>query len=286
MKSKHYIVFVGASQSLYTELIRIEKEWPTVKIIAPIMKKKKFGINAVSSKFAIKKLYEEIVASKNLTNFTGLSVWFYEPNDPNQMKHIWEAFGHSAWVQMIPKSYLHKPMPTREFIKKEVTQVLPLLHVISGEIYGKRNTSPLTLPLRNFKSQLTHKLKSHWYDKLNEVELKKKIDSYKGEYVNLKNTPKQGSKQSYLDDKLLFFAPAKALHGKAHPSGTTPKSFTCGRFRYGAALYPGFHYDVSAKKTKTIQCMIYDSLGKKRSVGSENREHINIFPNDYLLPKK
>ncbi len=287
MTIKHYIVFVGADKPLSTELLKIEKRLPSVKIIAPAMGNSKTEVNEVSSKVAIENLYKELAASENLKETARLSVWFYQPTDESQIEHIWEAFGHSAWVQMIPRSYLdkHNPTATREFIEGQVGQVLSLLHVLYRNIYGShRRNSPLMLPLRNFKSPLANSLKQHWYNELNEDDLKKKIKSYKSKYALLKSAQKQG----YLDEKSLIFAPAKndEMHGIIHPTGATPKSFTCGKFRYGVALYPGFHFDVSAEKTPTIQCVLYDSTGKKRYVMTERLRHINISPNDHLRPEK
>lgn len=284
MTIEHYIVFVGASASLSTELHMIERRLPRVKIISPVMGKKLTGVNKLSSDVAILDLFKELANGKVSKEIARLSVWFHQPNEAGQMDHIWNAFGHSAWVQMIPRSYLHKNRPTRQFIEEKIKKVASLLHVVSGATYGQRKTSPLTLPLRNFGSKLTLDLKQHWYNELEEDQLKKKVKSYKYRYAELRSREKSG----FLDDKSLVFSPASdgALHGKVHPTGSTPKSFTCGRFRYGVALFPGFHFDVSASKTATIQCEIRNSNGDTRTVKSEKREYINIFPNDHLLPDK
>lgn len=284
MTIDHYIVFVGAGASLSTELKIIEGRLPRVRIISSVMGKKHAGVNKVSSDASILALFKELANGKVSKETARLSVWFYKPSEAGQMDHIWNAFGHSAWVQSIPRSYMHKNGPTRQFIEEKIKTVAPLLHVVSGATYGQRKTSPLTLPLRNFGSKLTIELKQHWYNELEEDQLKKKVKAYKNRYAELRSREKSG----FLDDKSLVFSPASdgALHGKAHPTGSTPKSFTCGRFRYGVALFPGFHFDVSASRTATIQCEIRTSSGDTRTVKSEKREYINIFPNDHLLPDK
>lgn len=284
MTTKHYIVFIGANASLSTELLRIQSRLPNVKIIAPIMGKKKIGINVVSSSVAIAKLFEELADGRDSEGKARLSVWFYQPNDASQLDHIWNAFGHSAWVQMIPRSYFDKNRPTREFVENKVKKVVPLMHVISGATYGQRKTSPLTLPLRNFRSKLTLDLKRHWYNNLGEDELKKKVKSYKHRYSELRRREASG----YQDERSLIFSAAEdgALHGKVHPTGTTPKSFTCGRFRYGVALFPSFHFDVSALRRAAIQCEIRKSDGEIRTAKNKRGGYINIFPNDHILPDK
>ena len=237
-----------------------------------------------SSSVAIDKLFKELADGRDSEGKARLSVWFYQPTDASQLDHIWKAFGHSAWVQMIPRSYLDKNRPTREFIEDKVKKVVPLMHVISGATYGQRKTSPLTLPLRNFGSKLTSDLKKHWYNDLGEDQLKKKVKSYKHRYSELRRREESG----YQDDRSLIFSPAEdgALHGKVHPTGSTPKSFTCGRFRFGVALFPGFHFDVSALKNAAIQCEIRKSGGEIRTAKNKKGGYINIFPNDHILPDK
>ena len=284
MTTEHLIVFVGANDSLSSEMFKLKKRLQGVKVIAPVMKKRWVGVNSVSLKRAIQDLYSELANGSACTERARLSVWFYEPDDPTQYEEFWAAFGHCAWVEVVPRSFAHKDQQTRSFVEDRVSEVLPLLHVLSNATYGQRRSSPLTLPLRNFRSKLTKDLRLFWYNKLDEPELKKNVKSFKDRYNDLKIRSKFG----YVDDSNLVFSPAsnQDLHGQAHPTGSTPKSFACGRFRFGVALFPGFHFDVSALKTKTIQRELTTSTGQTRFVKGEKRKHINIFPNDHLLPEK
>lgn len=61
--------------------------------------------------------------------------------------------------------------------------------------------------------------------------------------------------------------------------------FVEGRFRFGAALFPGFHYDVR-DATGLLECTLYDCRGVARDLRPEKRTYINIFPNDHLLPER
>jgi hypothetical protein len=72
-------------------------------------------------------------------------------------------------------------------------------------------------------------------------------------------------------------------HGQPHPAGELDSCFLEGRFRFGAALFPGFHYDVRYQKG-LLDCTLYDCRGNPRDLGPERRSYINIFPNDHLLP--
>src|SRR5262249_45708614 len=92
--------------------------------------------------------------------------------------------------------------------------------------------------------------------------------------------------KGYLSAGKLFFSPAanEACHGMPHPTGTSAKCFLRGRYRFGAALYPGFHYDVSGED-EVLTCRLYDCEGRVRDLKPERRRYINIFPNDHLLPE-
>ena len=52
------------------------------------------------------------------------------------------------------------------YLEDRTNEIRPLLHEISNCTYAQRKTSPLTLPLRNFSSQITKDLKGYWYDGL------------------------------------------------------------------------------------------------------------------------
>lgn len=284
MTTEHYITFVGAGAALSSELIKIQKRIQGATVIAPAMGKRKAGINSASTNKTLETLHSELANSRSCKEVARMTVWFYEPDEHSQFDEIWSAFGHSAWVETIPRRYVDKLQQTREYIEKRIKEIAPLLHTLSGATFAQRKSSPLTLPLRNFRSKLTKDLRKYWYYELDEAQLKKRIKSFRHRYREMRDDALGG----FIDEGALVFSPAKdeALHGMAHPTGSTAKSFACGRFRYGVALFPGFHFDVSAEKSATIQRELRDCDGNSRSVKGEKREYINIFPNDHLLPEK
>lgn len=283
MTIKHYIVFVGASARLSTELVALNKRISNAHVVAPAMGKRYVEATQKASESASEELFKVLKLDEAQTQPARLSLWMYEPTSPDQFERIWDCFGHSAWVETIPRDYLHKIRPTREYLERRINEILPLLHAVSGATYAQRKSSPLTLPLRNFTSRITRDLKGYWYNQLGEEKILKSIKKFKIRYSQLKSNEFGG----YVDKKSLVFKPAKdtECHGKTHPTGSLSKSFTCGRFRYGVALFPGFHFDVSATKSPTIKCRLLTSSGAFRAVQNENRGYINIFPNDHLLPE-
>ena len=282
MTVEHYIVFIGAGAPLATELSHLESRIWKSRVLAPAVKRKDIGVTDAALELATCKLYEELSRDSNPSQVARLYLWMYQPATTDQFANVWRAFGHASWVETIPRSYLDKLTTTREHLERRTNEIRRLLHKISNSTYAQRKSSPLSLPLRNFTSVITKDLRTYWYNDLNEYQIAKKIQHFKNRYSQRRNTSKQG----YRDDKRLVFKPAMdtECHGKPHPIGSEYKTFFCGRFRYGVSLFPGFHFDVSAENSPTIQCELRTPAGNRRSV--RDRRYVNIFPNDYILPEK
>jgi len=284
MKIDHYIVFIGANAALSTELGSMKSRIEGAHIVAPAVKKRQVGATQPAISIAMDALVSELGKTTSHSEPARLSLWLYDPEKADQFRGLWAAFGHSAWIETVPRSLVNKVGPTREFIESRINSIRPLLHEVSSAAYAKRKTSPLPLPLRNFTSPITAKLKTYWYNDLDAESLSKQIKSFKMQFRQLREKTLDG----YKDDKALIFSPAKdeECHGLAHPTGAGGKAFTCGRFRYGVALFAGFHYDVRDAKNRPLQSDLETSFGTVRSLKSEKRSYINIFPNDHLLPEK
>ena len=284
MTIEHYIVFIGAGASLATELSSIERRLASSRVVAPAAKRKYMGNTQVAVKEASKVLHEVLAGDERPSEKARLYVWMYEPSNVEELNFVWNAFGHASWVETVPKGYLHKVIPTREYVHDRIRAIRVLLHEISIASYGRRKTSPLILPLRNFSSGITKELKTYWYNQLDQDGLQRSIRRLKSRYVQTKSRQKNG----YRDEKSLIFKPAvdNECHGKPHPIGSKEKAFVCGRFRYGVSIFPGFHFDVSAENGSTIQCNLRTSAGEIRRMRGERRQHVNIFPNDHILPER
>lgn len=278
-----YIVFIGARAPLSTELLSIEKRFAKAKIVAPAVKKKHAGNTEVAVKSASTKLYDLLSLQDSPSQKARLCIWMYEPTDYSQFELIWKTFGHASWVETVPMIYFHQITATVDYLHRRINRIWPLLHEISLSAYADRRSSPLALPLRNFTSGITRDLREYWYNNLDTIQINKRIKSFKSRYVQRRHKARQG----FRDDKALIFKPATdgECHGKPHPTGFEHRSFFCGRFRFGVSLYPGFHFDVSPENNTTIQCNLRTDSGSIRLMRSEKRRYINIFPNDYLLPK-
>ena len=246
------------------------------------MKKKDVGATDAAIDLAAHNLHKELSTCNDVSEVARLYLWMYRPASSEQFARVWRTFGHASWVEVVPAPYLHKVRDTREYLETRTKQIRRLLHKISQSTYAKRKSSPLSQPLRNFTSSVTEDLRKYWYNELSEEQLYRKIQRFGNRYSQMKNAAGQG----YRDDRALIFKPANdgECHGKPHPVGAERRTFFCGRFRYGVSLFPGFHFDVSAEKSSTIQCDLWTPSGDRRSV--RNRSYVNIFPNDHILPEK
>jgi hypothetical protein len=275
----HFLVFVGASPSLSTELVSLRSRFIGIEVIAPAAKKSERGLTRSASIEATASLTRALKSRDTQRESARLSVWAYEPTESAQFGFLWETFGKAAWIELLPRTLNNKDRPSRLYIENRIDPLMQLLHLISGVVYGRRKTSPLPLPFRNFRNRITRELREYWYRGADLNTLPRLLEGAKDRLRILR------AGDSHVDDRALLFAPARdnACHGQPHPMGDLDSCFVEGRFRFGAALFPGFHYDVSCR-SGNLECTLEDCRGVLRDLRPEKRKYINIFPNDHLLP--
>jgi hypothetical protein len=138
------------------------------------------------------------------------------------------------------------------------------------------------LPIKNFDSDVSRKISDlNWYKNKDKASIVSFLQGLQRSFVG-----QWSAKGGHVDNRNLCYSPAKdeICHGLPHPVGSTDGCFLKGRFRFGVALYPGFHYDVTDNRSRTLACTLVDCNGEQRDLRSENRTYINVFPNDHLLP--
>jgi hypothetical protein len=277
----HIAIFVGAGPSLSTQFVKLAKSFSKTVTLAPTPPKGERGTTKVSIDLAIDAVWSELKESERHDTFMSLSVWAVEPAESNLLDYLLREFGMAGWIELLPMELASKDGPTLQVIRKRMATLPSLMAPVSAEVYARRRTSPLPLPFQNFRCRNLMELNGLWYRGLDTSKLEAKISTVSHKFKQ-SHTRSDGA---HHDDRKLAFAPAKnnECHGRAHPTGSTKTCFINGRFRFGSALYPGFHYDVRAERG-TLACILYDCEGRSRDLRSENREYINIFPNSVLLP--
>lgn len=280
----HFLVFIGANAAISHELKSLEKSYLKLKVVAPPVRKQHVGPTGVAIERSQSELLAEVQAINPNDDKFRLTVFSFPSDNYATIRLLWRAFGGAAWVQFVSMANLHKPALLRQEVDRLLRETLPLLHKVSTSVYGRRKTSPLSLPIKNFQSELVATLKTHWYRDLNETQLEAKV----AELTTKHKARMCNDRKSFSDDRTLFFCPAKdtECHGLAHPTGDTAKSFLRGKFRFGVSLFPGFHFDVRDGRGRNLQASLVEADFGTRDMRPEKREYVNIFPNDFLLPKR
>lgn len=277
-----YLVFVGPSSSLSTELSLLRSRL-SIEVVADAVGKHTLGTNEASVLRAVGALMRRVVNAERLEAISRLSIWAYMPEKDDAYDLLWQTTGGYGWVEFVPRTFINKNQLTRLYVERRYKEILGCLHIIGYEIYNRRRRSLFPLPRRNFSSPVLDNALRHWYGGYTAKQVQAHVEYLKDKYQQQHTWSQRGHK----DNNGLYFMPAKddACHGMPHPTGTSDDCFLLGRYRLGASLYPGFHYDVSEERGNLVKTL-QDCQGTPRDLRPERRRHINVFPNDHLLPDR
>jgi hypothetical protein len=89
MSAPHFLVFVGAGPSLSTELNGLKSRFEGITVVAPAVGRCERGLTQVAVQRAVTGLIEALKGGKTHREPARLSVWTYEPADPNQFHQLW-----------------------------------------------------------------------------------------------------------------------------------------------------------------------------------------------------
>ncbi len=247
MTAPHYIGFVGANRALSDELLQLERRISGCRLVAPVATKNERDITDKSIQELAAALTGRLERDKSVAEAARLSIWAYEPRSPADLSSMWNTFGRSGWIEFVPSDLRDKIVPSRNYIESRARDVEKFLYRVSSHVFIKRKTSPTPIPFVNFKSRALEELRSYWYRHLGENDitawLQSTHDRFRMAHTKKKNS--DGKKDGgilHVDDRGLNFEPARneICHGKPHPVGDSGECFLSGRFRFGAALFPGF----------------------------------------------
>lgn len=281
----HYLLFVGATPSLAQELLKIHRAYQAVDVLAPAQKKGERGVTDAAIENCLTILFQRLsaLAPEQHRQPQRLTVWSYEQADHvgEPIKLLSEKLGSLAWIEPVPAKLARNDVGTRSYIESKLREIESMINEVVVQTNSKRKTSPFSLPMKNFQLDQLSVLKQGWPRRGASVtDLKDQIKRFNAIFMLRKSAKCCG----HVDQRNLLFRAAEdgALHGKPHPTGTEhAASFIAGRFRFGASLYPGFHYDVSLTgKGRKIEIISCDGRSRWLTLADT---HINIFPNDYIL---
>jgi hypothetical protein len=160
--------------------------------------------------------------------------------------------------------------------------------VIKKFVQSDANTTPILLPVRNFKSSRLRPMLSKVVSDVSGASdkmsvLREIIEEFKRHYPRTKI--EGAARKCFVDDRgIAFNPPGSALHGFARGAGGNGHNVTCwlaARLRLGAPYHRAYHYDCTAGGNR-LEGYFYDchdSFGPYRG-----NPHLNIAPNDYVRP--
>lgn len=279
-----YAVFVGATAAISDELAKIERGRTDVLVLAPTVKKNEIGLNSSSINIAFQVTMSVLRSANVSQEKCRLVVLTFSSSDFEAVSLLNSTFGAAAWIEFIGKENIHKTTKLRAQVEEFLGKIPSVLHEVSSEVFGRRKSSPLCLPLKNFSAPISSDLKRMWYTSGAEKDVRERIVRFRTDFAQRRRF----NGKSFVDDRGLLFSPSAdgECHGVAHPTGRSDKTFIRGKFRYGVSLFPGFHYDVRDERGRNIQSTLVDADRGERDLRSEKREYINVHPNDVLLPEK
>lgn len=287
MSVTHYVAFVGGGQTLINELAISSRRMHGLRMVSSPVKKGERGITIAALNRAVADVCAQLKAETDPTEFARLSVWVYEPRTEEAFQALWKVFGRSAWVEFVPADLEHKDTQTREYIERRISEIVPVITQVSQFVFAKRRSSPLPLPFSNFASGVLTALKGHWYFRLDGLTISRFLQSVTERFRQMHTRADAADGYAHEDDRGLLFAPTKTevSHAVPHPVGDNGVCLVKGRFRFGAALFKGFHYDVRSS-SGSLKTTFYDCDGISRDLRPEKREYLNVYPSDYLLPHR
>ena len=176
--------------------------------------------------------------------------------------------------------------PKQDLSPKDVASFV--LHTIKvNKIHSKRlpqpsKNKPTLLPLHNFQTTRTETLKDRTDKEAisNQPNFDNIFSKIRSEKINETN------KRGFKDARNLFFSPSTADHAGVSDHWVDGKESTYikGKYRFGAPILPGFHYDVQFSPNSSLEGIEFFCEKSDRS-HTTKKKYINIHPNDVVRGK-
>ncbi len=166
-----------------------------------------------------------------------------------------------------------------EVVRRVRDRIRLMRDVLSGQ-----NFSPLTLPVRNFRSDvLDLNIKTIFQQLGTSAAARKLVEQHRDDILARHPLRKlaDGSHRPYFEDdrQLRFKSPGSDNHGNARVVGDGHR-FEClinGRARLGAPIKAGFHYDCCYERGR-LDAFYANCHGA--NVGPSKNTYVNISPSD------
>lgn len=168
-------------------------------------------------------------------------------------------------------------------IAEAVPQLIRAVGAVRSELEGRRNRTPLLLPLRNFSSRQLEISIARLAGELPRAASPHDLVREACAEIEAQHPyqPK-GPLKGFIDEaQIVFKSPGRDLHGAVWANHNGTHNVSCklnGLFRLGGPITRGFHFDClrGVKLVGTFR-NCHDA-----SAAYEGKPHLNIAPNDFV----
>ena len=155
--------------------------------------------------------------------------------------------------------------------------------IVRDHLSGQ-NFSPLTLPLKNFKSEVLVSVLNNIFDNLGSVEDPHAMIQTSRQIIEARHpiVRTQDHLPYFQDERgLRFKSPGRGMHGwnRNVSLGHKHACLINSRARFGGSLKPNFHYDCEYERRKLDDA--YPNCHDEKQSPTQNT-HVNIAPNDAI----
>ncbi|WP_372574527.1 hypothetical protein [Ruegeria jejuensis] len=154
---------------------------------------------------------------------------------------------------------------------------------------SKTNSTPLLLPVVNFKSEDLKRFFDFISKNYSSVKVESYLLAHKKRISSCMKAAQDGRKAFLSNDGLYFKTPGRAKHG-SHPPKLdfdTDHKILCrvgSLIRFGVKIETGFHYDCKYEKGGSFSQDRSSCHGQ--AVSTNGCGYVNIYPNDYIRATK
>ncbi len=284
----HIAVMAGARQKVVTTVAQALRP-RGILLVAPVPEQNGDGVSERYKRTLIDHTAATVREWQAKSRVVTLSFWHYDFGEgADQNRDLRRLFFPFACQVGIPRTYYNHPIHTANFIIDSVENIEKFLAAITKEVTSRRNTSPVVLPIENFRSKILPRFADDIYFRAFIVDIETWLKSRK-KYFREQHSrrPSSGSnKPCFHDDRHYAFQPNQEAngHGRKWPS-SDQRCYLKGWLRFGATLVGGFHYDVQPTRGN-VAGNFFHCDGRVEDFTGKGFTYVNIYPNDHIIPKK
>lgn len=227
-----------------------------------------------------------------------LSFWYYDHEDFDDcIDALRRSFFPFACQVSIPHQHYKRDVSTSIFVENALPKVDEWIEVVATKIISARSSSPFLLPFRDFRSSMLEKFFWELFDVLkamNEGEPDAMNKDKMSKWLSIRRSrirqkhwqkPARSGKKCFHNDRKYAFQPCDPNDPRERLwRDGDARCYLSAWLRFGATIGK-LHYDVQPPHG-IVSGRFYNCDGTIEDLSNRGYQYVNIFPNDYIEPKK